>query len=133
MVSNEILRKRKEYFDLKFTETKDNPKQFWKNINHLIYNKQHNEPNEIELKDENGKIINIADATNIFNRYYISIPRTTLEKQYGNLSEIELIDTLTHTVPDSIFFYPVDEFELNGVITNLKNTYSTGVLHICIN
>lgn len=34
-----ILESRKEYYDKKFSNTIDNPKLFWNNINSLIYNK----------------------------------------------------------------------------------------------
>lgn len=121
------MKKRKQFYDLRFGETENNPKKFWKNINHLIYNKNPKKQCEIEIRDGDGKMINTVETVNKFNKYFINLPKTVLETQYGNLNELIINSTINQSSVNSLFLEPTDETEIMAAINKLKNTYSSGI------
>ena len=126
LVRNAIIEKKKKYFDEKFEKTLNNPKLFWKNINELIYNKQGEKGSDIAIKNDSGKILSISETAELLNNYYIDLPQNLLEREYGDLSQLELIFTGGDNSPNSIFMNATNEQEIFKIISNLKNSNSVG-------
>lgn len=122
-----ILEKRKEFFDSKFINTINNPKIFWNNINTLLYNRNSNKKDTIELTNNSGKILNRNETADYLNEYFINLPQKTIEKEYGDINKINPIPTNNYSNPNSIFLENVDEVEIIDIINNLNNSNSTSV------
>lgn len=126
-VKTKIIEKRKQFFDNKFSITVDDPKRFWANINFLLYNKYSEKNTTFDIKNCSGQTLNEKETANFFNKYFISLPQKTIEKEYGDTVKLDKTITSNYSNLKSMFLNAVDEEEIFNAISNLKNSNSTGL------
>lgn len=122
-VAAKINVNRKNFFDSKFTESANNPKQIWHNINSLIYNKNPNKSEIIAIKNQSGQLLNEKETANAFNVYFTELPQNTIRGEYGDVNRLQIKLTSSYAELESIFLYEVDENEIFEIIMKLKKRF----------
>ncbi|MBN1252581.1 MAG: reverse transcriptase family protein, partial [Bacteroidales bacterium] len=97
------------------------------NINSLIYNKERSDNIEIEIINEHGRKLNERETVDNFNEYFTSLPKKTIEKEYGNVNKFGINLTSKYCAKNSMYFHECTIEEISKIISNLKNSNSTGI------
>ena len=119
-------RSKKDYFSKKCIEFKNNTKNLWRTINNIIKNNRDKASTINYLKIDKLKITNAQLITNEFARFFSSVGEKIASKS-GN-SNIGLDEYLSK-IPNqknSVFLTPCTEQEINDLIKNLPNKFSSG-------
>lgn len=77
-IASRITENRKKFFGTKFTESANNPKKFWRNINSLIHNKTSDGSKKFAIKNQTGQILKAKEAANAFNVHFTNLPQNTI-------------------------------------------------------
>lgn len=89
-VREKINEKKKKFYDNKFGETVHAPKLFWKNLRELLHNDSTDSLSNIEIKDDNGRVMNENIMADSFNTHFINLPEQIIQNEYGNLNTMNL-------------------------------------------
>ena len=122
---NVILKNaRSRYYEKRFQKNKYNMQKTWKLINDMLCKNKNDLPSFIV--HENNKVTDLKDIADIFNDYFINIGLSV-----GNLVDTEspgnFREFMSKDCSKSIFFKPVDENEVIGIVNNFKNSNSCGI------
>ena len=121
---------KKNYYASRFSTLKNDLKLTWKTINEVLgNNKSKNSVKSLILN--NQRITSDVDIANLFNDYFVNVPKELDEKIPA--TEISALNNCYQSFSSSIFFKPVLECEINEIIKNLKNSkYGLNVIPVNI-
>ena len=125
-VTIKLRQAKRNYFNGKFDEVKDNIKSTWKLINNL-FNKNKNRDKTIDsLEIETKKITNKQDIANSFNDFFVNIS-TKLQHSNSNSKDNAFQDYLKTPNKHTLFFKPVTASEIITIVDDMKNYSSSGI------
>lgn len=119
-----IRKAKRQYFFNKFEHSKNNMRQTWKTINHIIGRGKNKTP-QSKFKTDNGEnILNPQEISNEFNNFFVNIG----PKLASNISNIgkDYHDYLHNPLQSSMFMKPIVEIEVNKIIDKFNQNKSSG-------
>ena len=130
-----IIRKSKKLFYCKqLTNNKNNSSRLWNTINEITrkkYKQKNNIPKKIEIENMNKKTI-ITDPlaiANEYNNFFVNIGKSLSNKINTNEAHTHM-SYLKHPNENSIFMYPITEYDISTEIGLLNQNKSSAYDHI---
>ena len=118
---------KKSHYENKCNEHKNNTKNLWKTINHVI-RKTNNKTETVDsLKVDKREVFNGKEIANEFAKYFSTIGKDLASKMKRPNTNIATYLKKVRTNSHSIFLTPVTTVELEGIITKLKPKLSSGL------
>ena len=134
-VTNKIKLAKKNFYLKRFNDCKSDMKKTWCIINSVFKSKSNFKSKQIESIIFNNETYTAnSDIASAFNNHFASIAKRIEDSLPGNSSNGNTTDDTSFSssgIPNSFFFRPTCESEINRIILNLKNkksginTYST--------
>lgn len=121
---NLIRKSKRQYYEIKFNQTKTNLKQTWKNINNIIgRNKQQHVQKQFKSTD-GQTVTDPEEISNDFNDFFINVGPNLAAKI--NTKENKYYDYLKNPVQSNMYMSPITENEILNIISNLDPNKSPG-------
>ena len=128
---NHLLRKSTRiYFMEYFENCKKNSKNIWMGINDLLKKLSRKNKCDISLKIDGSVVSNQKTPANHFNKFFTGIAQDLVNKLGNNTKKFS--DYLPNRQSNSLFIYPVSEFEVCDQISNLDAKKSADAYDIPI-
>ena len=128
LVRRLIISKRRKYIIHTINENKNDPKNFWKEINkNLSFGKEKTTTNNISVKNEDGVLVSGKEASNVLNHHYATIGKK-LAENISVLSQCE--NVMIHQPYERMQFRFVTTKEVTNLTKYLKNTKPSGIPNI---
>ena len=120
-VTKAIRKSKKKYYENKFNKVKNNIRETWRIINHVLKPKFNKKGNSVKQIIINNKIHeNPDEISNLFNEFFVNIGRDIAESVDSGPDDHKKY--LSHiNVPNSFFFKPVLPNETCLILNSLKN------------
>ena len=124
--TSELIKKEEEsYYKNIINSHKNSSQALWKTFGKVLNNKKIKH-SKIGSLDVNGEIqTNPGAIANSFNNFFSEIGEK-LANKFSNQNNSEFAKYLGSPVQHSMFFHSISESEINEVISDLKNSNSTG-------
>ena len=124
--TSELIKKEEEsYYKNIINSHKNSSQALWKTFGKVLNNKKIKH-SKIGSLDVNGEIqTNPGAIANSFNNFFSEIGEK-LANKFTNQNNSEFAKYLGSPVQHSMFFHSISESEINEVISDLKNSNSTG-------
>lgn len=116
---------KKEYYAHQFEKAKNSIRNTWKEINSVL--NKHKSSKTIKSIISDGKLISNPDEiADCFNGYFTNIGPNLASKILHTHTSSSYTDYLTNPNKNSIFFTPVNKYEIIEVVNNLQNKKTSG-------
>ena len=124
---NHLIRiAKKNYYNGKFSQAKNNLKLTWSTINELIGKKPSNRLLPSVFMQDNNEINDPTLIANNFNDFFVNVG-SNLAKKFNTNSTDEFLKFLRGNYKDSIFLYDTTCDEIKHVIDKMEGKTSCGV------
>ena len=118
---------KKSHYENKCNEHKNNTKNLWKTINHVI-RKTNNKTETVDsLKIDKLEVFNGTEIANEFAKYFSTVGKNLASKMKCPNTNIATYLKQVKTNSQSIFLAPVTSVELERIIKKLKPKLSSGL------
>ena len=118
-----------DYYNKKFDKSRKDPKNTWKLINEVISDDHSKKREMIKLKnDDNVLISDGRTIANEFNDYFTNIGED-LASRINETSQPDILN-FQYSISSDLKFEHTNVNEISKIISNLKNTSSTGIDNI---
>lgn len=119
-----VVTAKKQHFKHKMIKSSNKVKTMWSIINERTNKKERREKQNIVIQTNNNNMTSEPkEVANIFNNFFASIGKTSTSPSVSKPKNTSIMSS----TENSIFLSPVDPYEVNTLIKNLKNKSSYGV------
>lgn len=112
---------KRDYYRKKLINSSCIVSDTWKIVNSDLGRLSKSKPFNKDLLTTGGKITDPESICKEFNRYFINLPKTLAEKHNNTPFKFK-----GKVVRDSIYLSPTNSQEITKIVSNLKNSFSTG-------
>lgn len=81
----------------------------------------------LHFRHQGESVQSVSDIVNLFNTHFSTISGTTVSSYCNPQSNLPCNQAQIHSPISSLYFYPVNQFEIEQAILSLKSKNSSGV------